>query len=278
MNSNMKFVSEKPKHRIVREVISHYYFHSSDSYESKFEFAYYPHFKHAITSYLNAEISFYEGGNDVRESKLNQVQTIFTRLHDGYRYVKLIGRFQKLGVVLNPLAINRILCSPNKITSHVVRDFYVGEFDQWNYLVTEIWNVPAEQRVDLLDDFFLRHIYDVTDSPLLEEVERLIENPEDFSASSMSVNLNISERSLRRVFKDEVGFGFARLKKIARFRKALDSFNKNPNQRLTELALVAQFYDQPDFIKNIRSISGLKPSAFFDSIHDLGAGTYWREL
>jgi len=60
-----------------------------------------------------------------------------------------------------------------------------------------------------------------------------------------------------------------------RFRKSLEKYLQTDHINLTEAA-AAQFYDQSDFIKNVRQITALTPKKLTKEISDLKHSIFWK--
>ena len=89
----------------------------------------------------------------------------------------------------------------------------------------------------------------------LRAAERLV----SANVSSVAGDLGVSERHLRRVFRETVGMspkGFARL---ARFRHALRIVREDSRLSWAAIAAAAGYYDQAHLIEEFRAIAGVTP-------------------
>ena len=89
----------------------------------------------------------------------------------------------------------------------------------------------------------------------LMAAERLV----NANVSAVAVDLGVSERHLRRVFREAVGMspkGFARL---ARFRHALQIVREDRRLGWATIAAAAGYYDQAHLIEDFRAIAGVTP-------------------
>jgi len=89
----------------------------------------------------------------------------------------------------------------------------------------------------------------------LRAAERLV----SANVRSVAGDLGVSERHLRRVFRETVGMspkGFARL---ARFRHALRIVREDSRLSWAAIAAAAGYYDQAHLIEEFRAIAGVTP-------------------
>ena len=81
------------------------------------------------------------------------------------------------------------------------------------------------------------------------------------SVSEVATALRVSERNLRRVFRDTVGVGPKTFARLERFRRALDAARAQEAPRWAVIALDAGYYDQAHLIAEFRAIAGVTPQA-----------------
>jgi AraC-like DNA-binding protein len=79
--------------------------------------------------------------------------------------------------------------------------------------------------------------------------------------SEVATALRVSERNLRRVFRDTVGVGPKTFARLERFRRALDAARAQEAPRWAVIALDAGYYDQAHLIADFRAIAGVTPQA-----------------
>lgn len=88
-----------------------------------------------------------------------------------------------------------------------------------------------------------------------------MDNSHGFTRVSQICKLfNITQRSLNRNFRDEIGISPKELLNIIRINYAIELISKNPDINLTWISYLSGYYDQSHFIKEIRKVTGLPPS------------------
>jgi AraC-like DNA-binding protein len=88
------------------------------------------------------------------------------------------------------------------------------------------------------------------------------------SVNAVADDLGVSERHLRRVFRDAVGLSPKAFAKLARFHRALDAARSNRRASWASIAAATGYYDQAHLIDEFRAIAGVTPRAL---LSELGA-------
>jgi AraC-like DNA-binding protein len=98
----------------------------------------------------------------------------------------------------------------------------------------------------------------------LEAAARLV----SAKVSSVAVGLGMSERHLRRVFREAVGMSPKQFARLARFRHALRTAREDSRLSWASIAAAAGYYDQAHLIAEFHAIAGVAPRAL---LSELGA-------
>ena len=78
---------------------------------------------------------------------------------------------------------------------------------------------------------------------------------------SVASDLGVSERHLRRVFREAVGVSPKTSAKLTRFHRAMNSAREEDEPTWASIA-AAGYYDQAHLIVDFHAIAGTTPSAF----------------
>jgi AraC-like DNA-binding protein len=89
----------------------------------------------------------------------------------------------------------------------------------------------------------------------LEATERLVSS----SVNVVAFDLGVSERHLRRVFRDAIGVSPKAFAKLARFHRALGAARKDGRTSWASIAAASGYYDQAHLIDEFRAIAGVTP-------------------
>jgi AraC-like DNA-binding protein len=95
------------------------------------------------------------------------------------------------------------------------------------------------------------------------------------SVNAVADDLGVSERHLRRVFREAVGVSPKAFATLARFRRALHAAHENAQASWASVAATAGYYDQAHLIADFRAIAGVTPRAF---LRELGASQARRHV
>jgi AraC-like DNA-binding protein len=84
--------------------------------------------------------------------------------------------------------------------------------------------------------------------------------------NAVAGDLGVSERHLRRVFRETVGVSPKTFAKLARFHRALRAAQKDEHAGWAGIAAEAGYYDQAHLIAEFRAIAGVTPQALLGEL------------
>jgi AraC-like DNA-binding protein len=84
--------------------------------------------------------------------------------------------------------------------------------------------------------------------------------------NAVAVDLGVSERHLRRVFREAVGVSPKTFAKLTRFRRALGAAREDGGASWASIAATAGYYDQAHLIAEFRAIAGVTPRALLGEL------------
>ncbi len=96
----------------------------------------------------------------------------------------------------------------------------------------------------------------------LRAAERLV----SVNVSAVAVELGMSERHLRRVFRDAVGMSPKEFSRLARFRRALRVAREDSHLSWATIAAETGYYDQAHLIEEFRTIANVTPRTLLGEI------------
>jgi AraC-like DNA-binding protein len=124
--------------------------------------------------------------------------------------------------------------------------------------MTPARRVAALQR--LLTDHW-DHAEPMVDTAVTRAVGILPQRP-DRPVSGLADAVGLSERQLRRRFETAVGYGPKRLSRVLRLQRLLDLIrSRSAGIQWAELAVEANYADQPHMINECRALAGMSPVA-----------------
>lgn len=176
-----------------------------------------------------------------------------------YAEHKAMQPFRNIGVYFQPTALKSIFgIDANELTN---KNIDINELIKTN-ITDQLSNITtADQRIKLLSSFLIQ-----------QAEKRKVENEKinfattqlqkGLSLLNIQKELNISERSLGRYFKQHIGIAPKLYARINRFQSALENLRKNKLSRLTDIGYQNDYFDQSHFIREFREFAGTSPKYF----------------
>lgn len=88
------------------------------------------------------------------------------------------------------------------------------------------------------------------------------------NVAAVAADLGVSERHLRRVFREAVGLSPKAFAKLARFRRAIRAARAEQHTSWASIAALSGYYDQAHLIAEFRAIAGVTPRALLAELGD----------
>ena len=82
------------------------------------------------------------------------------------------------------------------------------------------------------------------------------------SLKKLTENLDLSERSLERKFKESVGISPKLFSRICRFQASLKQLKHNHYDKLSDIAFENDYSDQSHFIRSFKEFTGFSPNQY----------------
>jgi AraC-like DNA-binding protein len=86
------------------------------------------------------------------------------------------------------------------------------------------------------------------------------------SVNAVASELGVSERHLRRVFRETIGVGPKTFAKVTRFRRAVRAAREENHASWATIAAAVGYYDQAHLITEFRAIAGVTPRALLGEL------------
>ncbi len=239
---------------------------------------FYPHYRNALTIYNNSEISFTDKGSTVLPKADKDFEIIYTGIHLQSRTGKILAPFDKIGVVFQALGINHFIDEPlSKIMPKSPKSDFNYFGNTFHEHLDNVYNTSdLDEKVTLLDAFFESQCHPFEEQRLLHAVTFMFK--EEMSIFKISEALKISRKTLLRLFQKHLNCSPKDFSNLVKFRKAIEIYQES-KPSLTDLAYLNDYYDQSDFIKHFKKVTGFNPKKFFCNLSHLGTeDTFWTLL
>jgi len=101
----------------------------------------------------------------------------------------------------------------------------------------------------------------------LDAADRLV----SANVNAVAVALGVSERHLRRVFRETVGVNPKTFAKLRRFHRALYTARQDNHANWASVAAAAGYFDQAHLVAEFRAIAGVTPMALLSELRGAGS-------
>ena len=134
-----------------------------------------------------------------------------------------------------------------------------------------------EKKVELLDEYFISQFIGFEDVRLPQVIDLLKNKEEKHTVNSISEHLNISRKTLLRLFKKHLNCTPKEYLALTQLRHAIEVFNLTDEKTtLTHLAHESNYYDQSSFIRHFKKVTNFNPKEFFNNLSHIGPhSTFW---
>lgn len=282
MQLNENFITRKPTSKFLARYIDYFYFHSATKTKNVSEFIFYPNPNLALSIYKNSRV-FLDKNISQAVPDLNQpFDLIYSGLRTESIKVELTEPFDKIGIVFKPLGINHFL--PTSFTQAIspFSDIRIPYFET-AMLETchEIYQKKhAEEKVKYLEKFFVDNFYGFQEDRIVNAVNLIRTAKENISVGDVCLSLNMNRKTVLRLFREHLNCTIKEYIDIVQFRNALNLYKSiDTKPQLTQIAYESGYYDQSEFIKHFKKVTGYNPKKVFQDLDHLGTeGTFWTTL
>jgi len=98
------------------------------------------------------------------------------------------------------------------------------------------------------------------------------------NVNAVASDLGVSERHLRRLFRQAVGVSPKTFAKLTRFRRALRAARADTGETWASIAAAAGYYDQAHLIAEFHSIAGMTPGALLGELRATDLASPWASM
>ncbi len=267
-----------PRSEELKQLIKLYYVHQSSDKNAFEKITYYPNFVNTINVYENTKVSWDLFSRTHEYELNNKYLKLLVGKFDKSREIILKGMFNKLTIVFNPLGLNHFVDIPlsKLVEDHFSFFDYFGKCFDDTLKQVFLEDDMATKR-DLLDDYFLGELIGFKEQRLSFAVDKILNSSGNILIRKIAEELEVSRKTLLRLFKSQLSLSPTDFKSIVRFRKALNIYqNKTAKTNLSSLAYESFFYDQSDLNFHFKTKTGLSPRQLFSVIETIERGLYWK--
>jgi len=189
------------------------------------------------------------------------------QLENEQPYFDIEGQFFHIGLEMLPTAPSYFFGIDASIDGGVILENV--DFRLSNNFRKKFAEEQNPEKVAMgLEDVILNKIPDVNSNKDLDRALQIIyENSGHIGISQLAKEADISERHLRRIFRQIVGLGPKQYCKIIQFNAAFEALQIGDEKRIFSQAMKSGYYDQAHFINDFKAMLGQSPMKFLKSDH-----------
>jgi len=175
----------------------------------------------------------------------------------------LTGKLNTVGICLQPHALQSVFgINAHELTGKCV-DLGLIQHKKEKNLQEKLVNAATiEEQINLLSASIVNTVQltgDKQDIITKFAVTEIFRGKGEVSFDALLKQLQLSERTLERRFKQSIGVSAKLFSRICRFQESLNQLRKNNYQKLSDIAYENGYSDQSHFIRTFKEFTGVSP-------------------
>ncbi len=180
--------------------------------------------------------------------------------------IRLTGQFSTIGIHFYPNALKSVFGLDAESLTDICLDLDVLS-EKAGYPLSEKLHTgqDIEHRIEVLSAylfFLIRKNSAHADSVIDYAISQIVRSNGNISLKELHDKLCLSERSVERKFKQQVGITPKLFARICRFQASLNQMRKNSYDKLTDIAYENEYADQSHLIRSFKEFAGTSPNQF----------------
>ena len=175
------------------------------------------------------------------------------------------GNFTLIAYFLHPHALKTLFeINAGELTNGCIDLHTIKQAREINLQEQLLNAATLHERLRLIDDFILQlsGLHNTPDKKIIFATSALQKDNSIHILTDIQRQLNITERSLQRLFETHVGISPKMYKRICQFQAAFQQLNQYEFSKLTDVAFDHDFADQSHFIRVFKEFTGITPKAY----------------
>jgi AraC-like DNA-binding protein len=165
---------------------------------------------------------------------------------------------------LQPFVVRMIFgVNPKELNDDCYNFLADESLDEGNLISALILAKETEKQVDLISAFLLRQIQKqsaTANQKTKLALDLVVASKGNISIKRLADQIQLSERTLQRLFKEHVGVSPKQFAKIIQFQSSLKGITQCGLQKLTDVVYEHGYADQSHFIRDFKKYTSTKPS------------------
>lgn len=278
MPGQESFITKHPQSSSLRKYIAYYYFHRKDEGASS-KFIYYPHIRCGLTIYKDSDVILDNHSSTTVPDKSVAYKMMYGGVEKQAWHVEMKPPFNKICTAFQPLGINHFI---HKDLETLLTDRNEKDFEAFLPEITTVLDAvydteDIDKKVSLLDAFYQSCFTPFKETRLATAVDLLLKSDRKFNVQDLSEATSMSRKTLYRLFKAHLNCSVKEYINVVQFRKAVAAYQEAMQKpQFNNLAYANNYYDQSEFIRHFKKITGFNPKQFFKNLQQLGTeDTFW---
>ena len=269
LKQKMKSIIIKPKSKILKKYVQYFlFFKKTDS--TILNYTTFPNKNLCVSIYKQNKIDYLNNSN-VNNCIITQGNKNFVSKLYGFHKmpfkVDINSCLDQVSIIFYPSALRTFT---NESYSDLINSESVFEdiFSNKNsFLLEQIFEVDNfTKRTEILEELLLKNLKNEIPDILKEGLHFISKNnAESINVEKLACKLKMSDASLYRLFKNNLGQNPQSYLKTIRFRTILDEIT-NGSHTNNGVDYLNQYYDQAHFINDFKSYTGYSPKKIIDQV------------
>ncbi|ACU60749.1 helix-turn-helix transcriptional regulator [Chitinophaga pinensis] len=187
--------------------------------------------------------------------------------------LRIDGRFDTIGIFFYPHALKSIFGLNADELTDTCLDLDGIPASRGFQLSAQLTDISApEARIDILCSFLLAQLtkyHQQSDKAMHHALDRIRQTNGNISVKALREELQLSERSFERKFKQHVGITPKLFARIAQFQASMQLIRQSDYNKLSDIAFENEYADQSHFIRAFKEFAGASPFQFMKKSEEL---------
>ncbi len=180
--------------------------------------------------------------------------------------LRINGTFNTIGIFFYPHALKSIFgLNADELTDTCI-DLDLVEDEQGFRLSEQLSNLTSCQaQIDTLCSYLLAQLTrndQYADKAMQHVLDRIKQANGNISVKALREELQLSERSFERKFKQHIGITPKLFTRISRFQASMELLRQSDYNKLSDIAFENEYADQSHFIRAFKEFAGFSPFQF----------------
>jgi AraC-like DNA-binding protein len=269
-----------PQHSLLKKYIDYFYILQKPVVSESISYYTFPHINSVISINQYPEFSIEKDRLTVKRNEKNPI--LATLICNYTKPIEIIipGFIHEITISFKPLGLNAFLAG--NLCDYTGKSFaYFDPFEDFTATMHTILAIKEKkEKIEKLETYLLSK-YGGFEHPFLHSViDDMTNADQQYTIEGLARKYNISRKTLCKQFEWHVGKTPTELRKIIRFRQAMQQqLHISPKSKLSDITYQLDFFDQSHLIKDFKSITGYTPKVFFKKVSPIEGGNInWMYL